>query len=206
MSDFPALTDLLTVPGAVAAAGSSGISLLASPADHLHAGGIVRIGKIVLGTAATNITFSSIPGTYSHLLLIASVRSDAAAVGDAANYQLNGDTAAHYATNRIQNNNTLLQGLVNSSSTSGILFHCAGGTSRASMPAAGFAFFEDYAGTLEKHATSLSGYADSTTANDNMGIIINSWESTAAITSIKFFPSVGTNFVAGSAAALYGFI
>ena len=56
----------------------------------------VLITETLLGSPAANFTFSSIPGTYRHLILRCEMRGDTAAVNVTATTTLNSDTGADY--------------------------------------------------------------------------------------------------------------
>jgi hypothetical protein len=55
----------------------------------------VAIAEQTLGTAAASVTFSSIPGTYTDLVLVLSVQD---ASGNTFALQFNGDTSTNYST------------------------------------------------------------------------------------------------------------
>jgi len=157
----------------------------------------VSIATQTLGSTATSITFSSIAGTYTDLVIVADA-------GDATpaflKLQFNGDTGANYS-------NTVLRG-----------DGAAAGSQRHSGNT--FIYCDVYAnlqGTLGQapHRIQIMNYANTTTNKtcliraDNAGlgteVIVGLWRSTAAITSVTLFVTGGT-FMVGSTFTLYGIL
>jgi hypothetical protein len=58
----------------------------------------------VLGSSAASVTFSSIPATYTDLVLKVSVRSNRAAGFDNIDIRFNGDSASNYSRTIISGN------------------------------------------------------------------------------------------------------
>ena len=154
------------------------------------------IATTTLGSATPSYTFSSIPSTYTDLILIAG-NLNAASASNAFKMQVNGDTGTTYS-------NTYLSG--NGSSTT------SGRNSNADSlrgfdnpniigPAVVTAHFMNYSNTTTYKTVltrcNAAGY--STTAE------VNLWRSTAAINSIKiFFAASGNDIQAGTSFTLYG--
>ena len=163
------------------------------------------IATTTLGSAAPNITFSSIPATYTDLRLVLVARSDRAINSiDSVYFQVNSDTATNYS-------NTLLYGdggsaqAYRESSQSQIL--------AASIPASGatsgiFGFLIidifSYAGSTNK--TFLCNSSGDSNGSGRTQRAVALWRNTAAITSTKVYPAVGTNFITGTTATLYGIL
>lgn len=162
-------------------------------------GAATFIGSSILGASATSIALANIPGTYSALLLVVTLRTDAAALFDVVNVQFNGDTTAG---NYDQAFNAA--GTTNSTGVTGPQ------VTAASSSASSFAAYEilvpQYAATTLFKAWSGHGFHDRTTgaslhfAMQPGGI----WKSTAAIVSVQIRPATGPNLVAGSSLVVYG--
>ena len=153
------------------------------------------IATTTLGSAAADITFSSISGSYTDLRLV--FEGLAVSAGVDIYCQVNGDTATNYSHTRLTGNGT------------------AASSSRGSSLA--YMRFSD-GGSPQTANTSVTkvdfmGYSNTTTYktalnradNSNRGLdaVVNLWRSTAAITSIKFYLSSG-NIASGAIATLYG--
>ena len=154
------------------------------------------IATRTLSTATANVAFSSIPGSYTDLVLVAMpIKSSSG--GD-----------------------MLLQ--VNSS-TSGTLYSfttlMGDGSSASSTRLSDYNYlYTDYYAGLSTaptpHIVNFMNYSNTTTFktiimranNAALGIdaIVGLWRSTAAINEIKVFPTGGANFETGSTFSLYG--
>lgn len=154
------------------------------------------IATTTLGSAASSITFSSIPGTYTDLRIVF-VGLDTSG-GDWNRIQFNGDTGANYSSTYLDGNGT--------SATSGR------GTSMTSMygpvisdvhPSLGTIDIFSYAGSTNKTilVTASNDQNGSGVTRPNVGL----WRSTAAITSVTILMNSG-NMAAGSTATLYGIL
>lgn len=146
----------------------------------------------VSGTSTADVTFSSITGTYTDLVLVSNtVRS----VGQVMAFQLNGDTAANYSNTLIYGTGSAAASSRGSANSNGIVDYTANTTN----PSTAIQHFQNYSNTTT-YKTSLSRLS---AASDFVGCYVNLWRSTAAITSIKYYLTSGY-FVAGSTFTLYG--
>ncbi len=158
------------------------------------------IAKTTLGSSATNIEFTSIPGTYTDLLLLLSLRTDRALTTDAAIIQFNGVTTG-YSWREVYGLDT---GAYSQSSTSNLRvgYTCVA-EDTANTFASGEVYIPNYAGSTNK-SISATGVQESNRSGVYMSALAGLWSNTAAISSLKLLPLVGTNFVTGSSAFLYG--
>lgn len=162
-------------------------------------------GEIVI--AGSFLTIGSIPQTYDDLLVIWQARTDEA-VGnnrDEVCAQFNGDsTAGNYDT---------ADGTMNTGGScykdSGfvIIGHATDSLSTGSADSfgAGVCYIPNYTSTSYKKTT--QGFAHVMGVTAAFGLqshCIGAWNTYNAITSIKFFPRVGTNFVPNTIFELYG--
>jgi hypothetical protein len=147
------------------------------------------IATTTLGSAAASVTFSSITGTYTDLVLI----SDAILVSGtgAARFRFNSDTGTNYSNTYVYGDGSTAASGRSTSQTS--LDYTFLGTSRSTT------------------VTSIQNYSNATTnktliSRGNGGAIviayIGLWRNTGAITSIEIIGSV--NFNTGSTFTLYG--
>jgi len=150
------------------------------------------IATQTLGSAASSVTFSSIPGTYTDLVLVFNGQFSNATRQIALRF--NGDTGSNYS-------DTSLGG--------------TGSVAESSRDTSATLMYLGYMPTANAQVTSIThimNYANSTTyktalarANDSAGYvsaIVGLWRSTSAINSIKVF--VSSTFVTGSTFTLYG--
>jgi hypothetical protein len=150
---------------------------------------------------AADITFSSIPNTYTDLCVKLSIRTNRAAGNDALYISVNGSTNLN---NRIIE--AVGSGTPDSYPTSGASLKPAAvnaATSTSSTFGSAEFYFPSYAGSANK-----SFSVDSATENNSSSAIIvlsaNIWNSTSAITSLSFTSGFGTGFLQYSTAYLYG--
>jgi hypothetical protein len=161
----------------------------------------------VAGSSTASYTFSSIPSTYTDLVVVASVRSDTAANTTGFLCQVNGKTGNIY-------DGFVLRG-DGSSPTSARYNKFINPTFAA--PVGNMVANSATSGTFSNHIINWNSYANTTTyktfiarsnsanntATTYVEAVANMYFETLAISSITFFPEAG-NFVAGSTISIYG--
>jgi hypothetical protein len=155
------------------------------------------IATNTLSSPATTLTFSSIPQTYTDLILVCNLGQVAAAN---VALQFNGDTGANY-------DSTIGYGLGTTGIASGAYTNLNGayglngaGQLPNSIIASGWINIFSYSSTAV-YKSMLSRYA-----NNDLPEITNftsTWRNTAAITSMTVYSYSG-NYLAGSSFTLYG--
>jgi len=159
------------------------------------------ISSQTLASTATTVTFSSIPQTYTDLLIVASARSGYAGSGDTIVAQFNGDAVTtNYTYRRLIGNGTT------SSSASGNFFfvgYCTGSTDTANTFGSAQLIIPNYSATGIKGGSADSVY-ENNAALAIQGIHANSWSGTAAITSVALTAPSATAFQIGSIFSIYG--
>lgn len=158
------------------------------------------ISKTVLGSNQATVTFDNIPQTYTDLFVVYSARSDRSGfVNDAVYMRLNGSTS-NFSVRFLEGN-----GSSASSSTASVGF--AGQATAATATANTFGsnqiYIPNYAGSSNK-TFSVDGVQETNAAGAITDAIAGLWSSTAPITSLGLYPSLGSNFLAGSTFFLYG--
>lgn len=146
-----------------------------------------------LGSTAASVTFSSIPSTYTDLVLVAA----AIGTGDLQIYgRVNGDSGANYSNTFLAGNGTsassIRQSNVNSFQGDYYLAVSADGGLTTYQ-------FMNYSNTT----TNKTILARSGLGNKGTNAIVNLWRNTAAINSIVLTTSTST-FAIGSTFSLYG--
>jgi len=148
-------------------------------------------------SSVASVTFSSIPSTYTDLVLISNVYKTGGS-GQSGVFQVNGDTGTNYSFTYINGNGTSATSGRVSSNTYGCFD--LWGQSMSDT-------------TFEEHALNFMNYSNTTTYKTilyrgnavNKGVEqgVNLWRSTAAITSVVLYLQAGS-FVTGSTFTLYG--
>lgn len=173
--------------------------------DNMNSGVARMIADSTLGAAVASVTFSSIPATFAHLLLIVSnCRGSAAVSAINGLIQFNGDTAAAYASALLSVSDAgVVAGSVNTTtSTNGGLFPGANAT--AGRVGSSRVFIPGYASaTLQKNVEWAGGAYTSVVGAQYAAGVGNWTAAAAAINSITYLASSG-NFNIGTRFTLYG--
>ena len=162
------------------------------------------ISSNVLSSSAASVTFSSIPSTYTDLVIRASIRTDDAGV-QAAQFRirLNGDTTTNYSATRVFGNS----GTASSSrSTSGTLlgaYDANGAGSASNTFSSAEVYIPNYAGTANKPISNFGVSEDNNANGVYVGASAGLYRGASAITSIECYVA-SINFVSGSSFYLYG--
>ena len=161
----------------------------------------VQIATVTVGSGgAASMDFTSIPSTYTDLVLKISARTTRADISDAISLSLNG-----VATN--QTSRYLEGSGGGSSAASGSLTSFRTQASAANATASTFGnsefYIPNYAGSTNKAASS-DGVSENNAAAANAWLVANLWSSTAAINQITVTDLNSANFVQYSTATLYG--
>ena len=155
------------------------------------------IATTTLGSAASSITFSSIPGTYTDLRLVLVGRTTA---GDNIRIQFNGDTASNYSSTWIMGDGSAASSSRNSNLSRIQLPSSLDGTQPALVNIDIFS----YAGSTNK--TLLLSESKDLNGSGVTARQVSLWRNTSAITSI-LLESQGSSpatFMANTTATLYG--
>ena len=182
-----------------------GLTEILRGVDALLAARAVKIADSLLGAAASEIDFTGIPGTYSHLLVVLFLRSDAAVTVTSAGLRFNNDAdPSHYFRQLLRGNDAAASAAdvlgVEGSLNVALL---PGANAGGSAFAGSWIFIPNYTTAVYKVLAALS--------NADLGIGAGglyadvgsgSWRATAAINRITVLPAAG-NFVASSRASVY---
>ncbi len=170
---------------------------------------IEAIATTYLDTAAASVTFSSL-GSYEHLQLRFSVRTQRASDLETVGIRFNGDTANNYSTHRFYSTASSANG---GAETATSRAYAAGQMVTGSMDpqsvyGASIVDILDYRNG-SKNTTLLfrSGEVGCTGGGDTAYFTIGSglWDATAAVTSLLLYPANGSaGFQRGSEFSLYG--
>lgn len=154
-----------------------------------------------MGTNAASVSFSSIPASYTDLVLVCSVRSTANVSADLFGIQFNG-----VGNTGLSNRTLYAWGTTVASTTASVIasYGVPGALAVASLFGAAEFYIPNYASTLVTKPVALTAVSpDSGSANASNGVAVGQWANTAAITSITCLCSTGS-LLAGSTFYLYG--
>jgi hypothetical protein len=149
------------------------------------------IATTTLGSAAPSYTFSSIPSTYTDLVLI---RSGGISTPDEIGLRFNGDSGSNYSNTSVSGYGTGTASGRGSNQTMG-----RGG---AAWTAANNTIWQimNYSNTTT-FKTFLQRFND---PGDTVGTAVTLWRSTDAINSVQIITLSGANFNTGTTFTLYG--
>jgi hypothetical protein len=153
------------------------------------------IASTTIGTATGTVTFSSIPATYTDLVLVIQYQSAANCV---ANITFNNDTGSNYSTTYLSGNGTTAASARGSNETSiGTVYTGA-----------------SFNGKLGQVTIQVQDYSNATTyktainrtssAGGEATATVGLWRSTAAINRVDVTGTSGATFASGSTFKLYG--
>ena len=155
------------------------------------------LANVTLGSAAANVTFSSINQTYRDLIVVIN-SGNSANIYNGIYARFNSDTGNNYSgLYALGNGSTTLSG---THPTNLITFGAGGASTSATI-----VNIMDYSAT-DKHKTVLVKRGVSDATGYSVGMEVGRWANTAAITSMIIFDQSGYTFDAGSNFSLYGIV
>lgn len=144
--------------------------------------------------STSSLTFSSIPSTYTDLVLI--IAGSDTSIGSNTLAQFNSDTGTNYSQTRLYGDGTSAA----SDRVSNDVKIIVGRLAASGGVANGIAHIMNYSNTTT-YKTSISR---SNNAASISAAVVGLWRSVSAITSIYLYTSNGSNFTSGSTFTLYG--
>ena len=164
------------------------------------------ISSNVLTSSAASFTFSSIPATYTDLIIKFSARTSQAQDYTNIRVEVNGDSSTLYSSVELGGyvSATLTQ-LFSDTNYSLQLAAANGDTSTANTFSNTEIYFPNYTGATSKPFYTHSAQENDSAASQSAWLNANSnlYRGTNPITSVKFTPQSGS-FVSGSSFYLYG--
>ena len=164
------------------------------------------IASQVLASSAASVTFSSIPATYTDLVLRCSVRSATSSGQDYMLLQFNGDTATHYSMTMIYTSATTATSYSTTSTTSLDQNPIDLSTNTASTFSNNEFYIPSYLSTTSRQMSHF-GVAEGNVTTNAAWLAANAglYRGTSAITSLTLIDANGgSGFAANSRFDLYG--
>ncbi len=157
---------------------------------------------------ASSVTFGSISGSYDHLCIKASARSDDVQYYDHFGIQFNSDTGSNYSNTNLFAFTTTPSS--SSAATTQIqhLYGITAGSNLADTFGTATIWIPQYTNTANFKQVIGTGAAENNSTTDSqwaVSMIAGLWSDTSAITDIDLFPAQGLDdFVQYSTFTLYG--
>jgi hypothetical protein len=169
------------------------------------------IASQTLGTAAASVSFSSISGTFTDLLLVCMVRGTTTGTFNFNTYvriQVNGDTGTNYSATQIYSRSSAgswsALSLRSTNETAYSLGPAPDSQHAADIFGPQRVHFMSYANTnVNKTVLAESGYSSNLTNHDGPRRDVGLWRNTAAITSMSISLTTG-NLAVGCTFSLFG--
>ena len=154
------------------------------------------IATTTLSSAQSSVTFSSISGTYTDLVVV--IDGTTASTFTQLQVRTNGDTGSNYST-------TYLWG-TGSAAVSDRDSNISTGGMNAGFLGTGQGNNTFHIQNYSNSTTYKTVLARSSVPGNRVAATVNLWRSTAAITSLRFNLISGENFASGSTFTLYGIL
>jgi hypothetical protein len=156
------------------------------------------IATTTLSTSTATVSFTSISGSYTDLIVVANIAQ--AASNNSLRYRFNNDTGSNYSYTLLRGTGSAAESAADTNLTSGLAAESTGSTSIELI-----VIFQilNYSNSTTYKTTLGRGNRASSTTDATVGL----WRNTAAITTIELamggtFPA--NNFASGSTFTLYG--
>lgn len=160
-----------------------------------------KIATTTLGSAAADVTFSSISGSYTDLVLIVNNLTSTTSSPYLC-FQFNSDTASNYSSTILEGNgSTASSNRWTSQAQIYTGYNVASGTTSNGMVTTNF---QNYSNSTT-YKTTLTRTAILNGSFPGTGAVVGLWRSTSAITAIKIFQNAG-NLNSGSTFTIYGIL
>lgn len=164
----------------------------------------IKIATVTVGAGgAASIDFTSIPNTYTDLVIKASTRRDTSTGSGGLQLKFNGATT-NYSYRRIYGTGSGAASDSNSSDTSLYVGEVGNASNTASTFMSNDIYIPNYTSSNTK-SVSADAVSENNATAAIATLIASLWNNTAAITSISLLPAAG-NFVQYSTATLYGIL
>jgi hypothetical protein len=162
------------------------------------------IASNTLGSSAASVTFSSIPNTYTDLVLKISARSNEAVADSSFNIKFNSTTTAYSRIRLRGTGSAVTNSLQSNASSIDSSDNVTGSTATTNTFSNVEIYIPSYTASQNKPVSLFNVLEDNATAA-NMNVSAALWRNTSAISSITMdgIPSSG-QFVSGSSFFLYG--
>jgi len=160
------------------------------------------ISSTTVATATASVTFSSIPATYTDLVLRCSNRTASGGV-ETLNLQINGSTATNYSSTNVRSNGSAALSSRTTSDTSATMYTSAWSSITANVFSSGEIYIPNYTVAQNRQIETFGVQENGAVAAFNTASA-SLYRNTTAITSLTLIYTGGNDHLAGSSFKLYG--
>jgi hypothetical protein len=150
------------------------------------------IATQTLGSATASVTFSSIPSTYTDLVIV--VNGTMSASENSLGLRLNGDTATNYSSTALYGDGVSAASLRQTNDTKMYLGRMTSVNNSTSL-----IYVQNYSNTTTNKTVLSRGNSTAIVM-----ATVSLWRSTAAVTSVTVSDYASSNFLTGTTFSLYG--
>lgn len=161
-----------------------------------------KITSTTLSTSASDVTFSSIPGTYTDLVLVMEGYATTTD-GLGQSYRLNGDNNNNYSHTNVYGNGTNSYSNRTSSQTVAFISYGLGWSTTSTNRSLIKIDFQNYSNTTT-YKTAIARANSAGGSYPGTEMLVSLWRNTAAITSITILPYSTAKLATGTTLTLYG--
>lgn len=161
------------------------------------------ISSDILTSSQASVTFSSIPATYSDLVLSISARSNVSSNQDTINLRFNGNTGSIYSNVRVFGSGSTSGSNTNANLDRMLAPYSNGNTATSNSFGSIEVYIPSYLVSQNKPLSAF-GVSETDSATAYMAITAGLFSSTTAISSMTIAPENGTSWLSGSSFYLYG--
>ena len=162
------------------------------------------INSNTLASTTDSVTFSSIPSTFTDLVLKISARGGDAQTYEIINLRFNGSEVANYSNTTLLGSGSTVTSFRDVDDNSVTLRILNGNTSTANTFGSMEIYIPSYTALIYKPVSSFGASESNATSPIYMATIAGLWRNTSTITSIFIRPNSGNGWLTGSSFYLYG--
>ena len=165
------------------------------------------IGHTELGASATSVSFTSIPASYDHLVLLSSARSDVSSYTSFMNFQVHGYTGSNYSRTELNANTSTINYAAGTGDTVWTYNYIAAASALADTFGTCETWFMNYSNTTNyTQIMTRNVLANNSSSASQWGVRFEGglWVNTDAVNRVDALQSGDDDFVQYSSFTLYG--
>jgi hypothetical protein len=150
--------------------------------------------------STSTFSFTSVPSTYTDLMLVCSLRSSFAIADHDTLIRVNGNSSSIYSRTKLEGNGSSASTSVNSNQSGFYSGQVQGASSTSGVFSTQIIQINSYSNT----STFKTFLSRNNTPTNYVSAIVGLWRNTSAINQVDILNADGSNWISGSTATLYG--